>query len=213
MVGDAAIPRSRFRLRAGCCHRPGGSSAKRDHDDNPLRPWSRPVGDRHDRQGRGCPGAVPGGSRFGLRYAEILGLSPCTRRCGPKLAITAHIRAAAPQQCMRACFGCEGEFHARNPHRLLRHTIMRTGRERNTPRARGGGGIPSARHPAISHRRVWPVNSTSLRVPRCRLWPIAQSSRRPRYRRCCASPPGVRVVCGMHWPSCWGNTSRQWAAN
>lgn len=83
---EGAVPRLKCRHRAGCCHLPGGSSAMRDHDDNRFRPWTGRVGDRHDLQGRGCPDVVPCGPRFGLRYSAFLGLFPCTRRLGPRLA-------------------------------------------------------------------------------------------------------------------------------
>lgn len=62
-----AVPQSTYRLQVRCCSLLVGSSAMKDHDDNPFHPWSVRVEGRHDLQGHGCPDVVPCVPRFGLR--------------------------------------------------------------------------------------------------------------------------------------------------
>lgn len=194
---DGAAPRSECRLRARCCHRRGGSSATtRDHDDNPFRSCLGRAEDRHDRQGRGCPGVVPGGPRFCLRCAEFLGLFPCTGGLLAKISCYRQNKlcCATTTHACKFRFGRRGGiFRASNqPHNqkgsLYRARDHVERKEEGKIPAQDSGSVPFSRHPAISHPRVSPVSSTSPRVPRCRLWPIAQSFRRPRCRCCYASP-------------------------
>lgn len=181
----------------------------RDHDDN----RSGRVEDHHDLQGHGCPDVVPGGSRFCLRCAAFLGLFPCTRWLWAKISCDRQSRLYCATTMHARIFRLELGGGGGSVHGSSCASHDRVEGEGGKRKKKDSGDIPSSRHPAISHRRVSQVNPTSPRVPRCKLWPIARSFRRPRYRRCCASPSGVRVVCDKHWPSWWGSMSRQWAAN